>query len=593
MAANVDSPKRRSLRLQGASNENVIPDSRGSEGPRNDPRTPGPSNDPRTPGPSNDPRTPGPSIDPRTPGPSNDPRIPGPSIDPRTPGPSIDPRTPGPNNDPRIPGPSIDPRIPGRSIDPRTPGPSIDPRTPGPSNDPRISGPRTRLSDGKLNDSGSLRRSKGQKVEYPANESITGAKGKPSAGSTEVQTAGEDQGQSSDDKSHRKTVTTRRSGDAPPDDGRPARKDGQVKQERNDMGEVRRSPKSEEKGKKTVLKTEDFAQEVTASSSTRKMVKEEKAAPSIQSPRSDVEAAGPSGAASVAHSENAGPSRSNDDTKASVISPSIPPLCAAEGPDQGTSDAAPQRDSKVRCTSKKLLQEMLGMCSEFSNELLQSQNYLSPEQRQQEHRNFTLNFETVFQDNVSINGHSWDEASDTANETDIRNLEDQFDEAIVETTQRRKRYPEKIVRHFIKALKAEREILDHYKPVVEPKELRLDPNSESRMTEQTAMMASISQQIKETMKALPSHLEKAEGFSQVLSLQPVLQRSRLRQDIFSSRVVLQDLTKSLPKVLETSPPENEAAANIAPPRSTKRHPSSATQRDLYPLRSKRKISLEG
>ncbi|XP_069624618.1 kinetochore-associated protein NSL1 homolog [Ranitomeya imitator] len=468
----------------------------------------------------------------------------------------------------------------------------------GPSNGLRTSSARTRLSGGRLNDSESLRRSKGQKVEDPANDSSAGAKGKPSAENTEVLTPGEDCGRGSDDKPHKKTVTTRRSGEDRPDDGRPQRKDVGVtltgaKQERNDAAEAMCCKESKEKGKKPVVKTEDLAHEGRTSSRTIKMAKEEKAAPTLERTRTDVEVAGPSGVDSLASIESAGSSRGNDNANASMISPLMHPLCATESLDQGTSADSPLRDSRVRCTSKHLLQEVLGMCTEFSKEILQNQNYLNPEQRQQEQRNFILNLETTFQNNVSINGQSWDEAVDTETESVIKILEDQLDDAVVETAYKRKRYPQKILRHFVKALKVEREILNHLKPVVEPKELKLDPNSDSRMTEQTATTASISQQIRETMKALPAQLEKAEGFSQVLNLQPVLQKSRLRQDIFSSRVVLQDMKKTLPKELETTPHENERAATIVPTRSTKRHPSSATQSDFYPLRPKRKIQLEG
>ncbi|XP_073528077.1 kinetochore-associated protein NSL1 homolog [Phyllobates terribilis] len=481
-------------------------------------------------------------------------------------------------------------RLQGQSHETVTP----DSRGPkGPSNGRRTSSPRTRLSGGKLNDSESLRRSKGQKVEDLANNSSAGAKGNPSAGSTEVWTSGEDRGRSSDDKSHKKTVKTRRSGEDGPDDGRLERKDGGAapavaKQERNDAGEAGCCRESEEKGKKT----EDLTHEVRASCSPIKMTKGEKLGPAMDRIRTDVEVAGPSGVDSLASKESARSSRGNDNANASR-SPSTRPLCATKSPDQGTSATAPLRDSRVRCASKHLLQEMLGMCTEFSKEILQSQNYLNPEQKQQEHRNFILNLETTFQDNVSINGQSWDEAVDSETESVIRILEDQLDDTIVETAYKRKRYPQKILHQLVKALKVEREILNGLKLVVEPTELKLDPNSESRMTEQTTTTASISQQIKETMKALPAHLEKAEGFSQVLNLQPVLQKSRLRQDIFSSRVVLQDLQKTLPKELETTPRENERAANIVPTRSSKRLLSSATRSDLYPLRPKRKISLEG
>ncbi|KAG8584363.1 hypothetical protein GDO81_008797 [Engystomops pustulosus] len=317
--------------------------------------------------------------------------------------------------------------------------------------------------------------------------------------------------------------------------------------------------------------------------------------------------AGPSGVDKVAMShkarpvgvdsrENAGPS-GHKNPITSVSSPSKRFACGSKSPvrnaGQGTIDLAPPRDSRVRCTSKQLLQEVLGMCAGFSKEILESQKYLNPEQKELEHKNVIWNFETTFQDNISINGESWHEAPDAASEPDIKILEDQLDDAIVETAMKRKRHPRKILGHFVKGLKVEREILDHYKPVVEPKKLKLDSTSEARMAELTSTTASISQQIKETMKSLPAQLEKAEGFSQVLNLQPMLQGSRIRQDIFSSHVVLKDMAKTVPTVLETTPGESEPAANVAPVRVMKRRQSPSVQNNLYPLRSKRKISLEG
>ncbi|XP_040286337.1 kinetochore-associated protein NSL1 homolog isoform X1 [Bufo bufo] len=413
-----------------------------------------------------------------------------------------------------------------------------------------------------------------------------------------------------------KTIETRRSRNAVQDNGSPSRLEPKkdegsspfmVNHGRNDVRRAASSQVSRGGEQEAVGKIKDVTHEGKESSSTRTTKGGEKAGPSIETTeRTDVKEAGPSGVYKVGSGENAGPSRQSasgdrENANSSVQSPSKRPGRGTKSPiknaDQGTSDtassSAPLRDSKVQCTSKPLLQEVLGMCAEFSKQILESQNYLNEEQRQLEHRNVIWNFETAFQDNVCINGQPWREAPDTVSEPDIKILEDQLDDAIVETAMKRKRHPRKILGHFVKMLKVEREILNHHKPVVEPKQLKLDSTSESRMTEQTATTASISQQIKETMKALPAQLEKAEGFSQVLSLQPVLQLSRIRQDIFSSKVVLQDMAKTVPKELETTPRENEPAAKMAPALNMRRRPSPSVQKSLYPLRSKRKISLEG
>ncbi|XP_075060327.1 kinetochore-associated protein NSL1 homolog [Mixophyes fleayi] len=250
------------------------------------------------------------------------------------------------------------------------------------------------------------------------------------------------------------------------------------------------------------------------------------------------------------------------------------------------------RDYKVHCCSKQLLQEVLGMCSEIGKEVLESQQHLSQVQKKLEHKNYVWDFETSFQENISINGQSWHEAPDTTeSEPDMKRIEDQLDDVIVESALKRKRYPRKILSHFVKVLKVEREVLD-YKPVVHHEEIRLDSAYESSMMALTTMTANASQQISETMKALPVQLEKAEGFSQVLNLQPVLEGSRLRRDIFSSRVVLEDLAKTFPKLLETTPRESAPQTSTAPALTLKRRKNPPAQNNLYPLSSKRKISLD-
>ncbi|XP_053315921.1 kinetochore-associated protein NSL1 homolog [Spea bombifrons] len=262
-------------------------------------------------------------------------------------------------------------------------------------------------------------------------------------------------------------------------------------------------------------------------------------------------------------------------------------MAGAKEPEEAGGSA---RDHRVRCCSKQLVQEVLEMCTEFSKEILESQQQLSQERREQELKKCVWDFQTAFQENVSINGLSWDEASETQNEPDIKILEDKLDEGIVDTTMKRKRNPRRILTHVVKMLKTEREMLEQYKPVVTPEEFKLDAGLASRMADLTSTTSSISKQISETMKALPAQIEKADGFSQVLSLQPILESSRTRKEIFSCQVTLEDLAKKTPKPTETTPTENPSKAATVLKR--KRPESLSPQHRLYPLRSKRKISLK-
>ncbi|XP_068089042.1 kinetochore-associated protein NSL1 homolog [Hyperolius riggenbachi] len=256
-----------------------------------------------------------------------------------------------------------------------------------------------------------------------------------------------------------------------------------------------------------------------------------------------------------------------------------------------TSTAA-SRDYKVHCTSKQLLEEVLSMCTGICKGLVDSQSYLSGEQKQQFHSNFVRDFESAFQENVTIKGLPWHDAPDKDSEPDIKILEDQLDDAMVDTALKRKRYPRKILGHFVKALKTEREILNQYKPVVNPEKVSLDPALELRMKEISSRTAVITQQIHETKKALPVLLEKAEGFSQVLSLQPVVEESQMRRDIFSSRVLLEDISKSIPKVLNTTPNESGARETARAAQSLRKRKTSQPERRLYPVRSKRRIKVD-
>lgn len=93
------------------------------------------------------------------------------------------------------------------------------------------------------------------------------------------------------------------------------------------------------------------------------------------------------------------------------------------------------------------------------------------------------------------------------------------------------------------------------------------------------------------LKALPVLIERGDGFSQVLKMQPVIQLQRINQEVFSSLYRKAD-SKPDRRVtnVETTPPEPGArkASNIVLKR--KQAPDCA-QRKCYPLRLKR-INLD-
>ncbi|XP_072804609.1 kinetochore-associated protein NSL1 homolog isoform X2 [Vicugna pacos] len=138
--------------------------------------------------------------------------------------------------------------------------------------------------------------------------------------------------------------------------------------------------------------------------------------------------------------------------------------------------ATSRKDFRVRCTSKRAVTEMLELCSRFVQKLGDA---LPEEIREPVLRDAQWTFESAVQENVSINGQAWQEASDSCfMDSDIKVLEDQFDEIIVDIATKRKQYPRKILESVIKTIKAKQEILKQYHPVVHPLDLKYDPDPE-------------------------------------------------------------------------------------------------------------------
>ncbi|XP_030051913.1 kinetochore-associated protein NSL1 homolog isoform X2 [Microcaecilia unicolor] len=153
----------------------------------------------------------------------------------------------------------------------------------------------------------------------------------------------------------------------------------------------------------------------------------------------------------------------------------LPQVSALSEP--GTESSSGQRDpgARVRCTSKRSVEKVLEMFSFFTRTLLENQPQLPEARRERALRDLIGNFETAVQENISIDGQLWHEVSECPIASDINILEDQLDEVIVDTATKREHFPRKILGEVVKAMKIEREMLDVYKPVVKPQEVRLDP----------------------------------------------------------------------------------------------------------------------
>ncbi|NXI66359.1 NSL1 protein, partial [Anseranas semipalmata] len=206
--------------------------------------------------------------------------------------------------------------------------------------------------------------------------------------------------------------------------------------------------------------------------------------------------------------------------------------------------------------------------------------------------NVLQNFEAAVRENVTINGQPWEETSPDSEPSgsNIKILEDQFDELLVETTTKRKQWPKKILVHAIQTMKAEQEMLKLYQPVITPEEIRSQPSQDAYIADLKQVTEMASEQIGEAMKSLPALIERAEGFSQALTWQPTLELCKLRQEVFAGcNAKEENSVQNFVSPGEVTPTDTDTSKN--PYTLLKRKKAAdSPQRRYYPLR-RRKITL--
>ncbi|KAJ7422993.1 Kinetochore-associated protein NSL1 like protein [Pitangus sulphuratus] len=250
--------------------------------------------------------------------------------------------------------------------------------------------------------------------------------------------------------------------------------------------------------------------------------------------------------------------------------------------------AAAQRDPRVRCCSRPRLRDVMELCAPLVRAVMEGQPGGDATEGEA-----VWNFETALRENVTINGQPWEEATDEPSPpsgSDVKILEDQFDELIVETATKRKQWPKKILVHAIQTMKAEQEMLKLYKPVVTPEEIRSQPSQDAHIADLKQVAEMVSKQISAAMKSLPALTEKAEGLSQVLTWQPTLELCKLRQEIFAgSKAKEENNVQNFVPPGEVTPTDTDTSKN--PYVLLKRRKAAdSPERKRYPLR-RRRITL--
>ncbi|XP_048391596.1 kinetochore-associated protein NSL1 homolog [Stegostoma tigrinum] len=235
---------------------------------------------------------------------------------------------------------------------------------------------------------------------------------------------------------------------------------------------------------------------------------------------------------------------------------------------------------RVRCSSKRAVLAALERAVEPLRKRLKN----IPQEAQQI-------FETAVQENILINGLLWQEVSEEdelRHGSDIRTLDDDLDECIKETASKRKQFPRKIVGHLARTMKAERESLKQYQPVVKS-QLKTEVDSEqvSKEKELLRNASNISRDMSDTMKHLPAFMEKAEGLLQTLTLVPIMKQSQTNKAIFSTHTETYFQNSNEQALLfeksDVTPTETEEKNLLKSRKSQKRKSDSYINRQ-YPKR---------
>ncbi|XP_034967181.1 kinetochore-associated protein NSL1 homolog [Zootoca vivipara] len=244
--------------------------------------------------------------------------------------------------------------------------------------------------------------------------------------------------------------------------------------------------------------------------------------------------------------------------------------------------AASPRDCRVRCCSRLQTAEVLDYCEPFVRKLGEGQP-VEAESLEQAVGEAIWNFKTAVQENITVNGLPWQESSDDPqNDTDIKLLEDQLDEVIVKVASKRNQYPREIQVHVVQALKRKQELLGCCRPLANHQEIKAEPSQDSRMADLRLSTKTASRDIGESFKALSSLVEKAEGFSEALSMQPTLGLCKFHQEICSGSEVKKPdniEVKDLLSQVEVTPLESGTSNSLLLKKKRRTH----SPQKRYPL----------
>uniref|UniRef100_A0A8C6TPK7 NSL1 component of MIS12 kinetochore complex n=1 Tax=Neogobius melanostomus TaxID=47308 RepID=A0A8C6TPK7_9GOBI len=225
------------------------------------------------------------------------------------------------------------------------------------------------------------------------------------------------------------------------------------------------------------------------------------------------------------------------------------------------SDKASGEDSnieyRVKVESKKQVQEQINRYKELLKTVFDGQTELTADSKQELLGELLANFEAAVQDNVLVNGQPWNDAPEDEEEVD---LDGQLDDVIVETSNKRRTYPRKILPHVVHALKAERKILGLYENTAQPQDVPMDPEYENIMSTLSAEAPGLAKQATQVIKSIQTLQKQAEGLCQILNSKPSEASLEIHREVFGHNDQSDSLSSS-PKLRQPRGIEEAAATN--------------------------------
>ncbi|KAG8123249.1 hypothetical protein E2320_018623, partial [Naja naja] len=243
----------------------------------------------------------------------------------------------------------------------------------------------------------------------------------------------------------------------------------------------------------------------------------------------------------------------------------LPPTAAA-----AVCSPAPRQEPRVQCLSRRWTAELLDHFRPFVRRLGAGQAVETENLEQ-------AVGEALWVRGVRLRGLDRD--------TDIKLLEDQLDELIVEVSSKRNQYPRKMQINVVKGIKMQQKLLG-YQPFVNCQDIKVEPSQDQSMVELRLSTKTVSRHTGESFKSLSSLVERAEGFSKALSLQQTLEQCRLHQEImFVSEVEKENKNdvKNLTSQVEVIPSQTAISNSVV----LKIKRSSCSPQRCYPLRQRK------